>query len=310
MASPHWVRGPNAFGCIAQSLGIPSPCEGFEPQAGACCRRQATLGVGRFRGPFPGSGILLVSSPVRQFTWSMLDDGARKTVLRANPLVVAAGGDSRTERTRPSGPAVGPGQGLRGARPAEGREQDLVGHPHRIAGAIDRVEQAWSLARDPKVAIQLATMYDRVNRNEDALVVLREASHNDPSHPMVRIIGHNAAPARSRRRHPGFLRQRAEDRFRRRVCTIRHVAPRQLRRLGRRAGLGHRSGECGTATVHHLVSGLGTALFGILRPLCLRGAALAGQSSGIDETVFCPCRDLHVRRDRETTFAPIRCSPV
>ena len=62
--------------------------------------------------------------------------------------------------------------------------------PHQIDKAIGKVEQAWSLTRDPKIAVQLATMYDRANRNQDALVVLREAFRADPRHALVR---HHAA---------------------------------------------------------------------------------------------------------------------
>ena len=47
--------------------------------------------------------------------------------------------------------------------------------PHRILQAIEKVEQAWTLTHDPKIAIQLATMYDLANRNQDALVVLQQA---------------------------------------------------------------------------------------------------------------------------------------
>lgn len=65
-----------------------------------------------------------------------------------------------------------------------------AGDPRLVREAIDRVEQAWALSRDPMVAIQLATMYDRTNQNQDALVVLREAFRSDPHHALVR---HHAA---------------------------------------------------------------------------------------------------------------------
>ena len=48
-------------------------------------------------------------------------------------------------------------------------------HPAQILQAIDKIEQAWALTHDPKIAIQLATMYDMANRNQDALVVLQQA---------------------------------------------------------------------------------------------------------------------------------------
>jgi hypothetical protein len=62
--------------------------------------------------------------------------------------------------------------------------------PHRIQEQIEKLEQAWSLTHDPKTAIQLATTYDLVNRNEDALILLRQAFRGDPRHPLVR---HHAA---------------------------------------------------------------------------------------------------------------------
>src|SRR5260370_36794991 len=62
--------------------------------------------------------------------------------------------------------------------------------PRRIHEQIEKIEQAWTLTRDPRIAIQLATTYDRINRNEDALVVLRQAFRQDPRHPLLR---HHAA---------------------------------------------------------------------------------------------------------------------
>ncbi|MBY0321861.1 MAG: hypothetical protein K2X72_24265 [Reyranella sp.] len=62
--------------------------------------------------------------------------------------------------------------------------------PHLIRDAIEKVEQAWALAGGADTAVQLATMYDLVNRHQDALVVLREASHADPHHALLR---HHAA---------------------------------------------------------------------------------------------------------------------
>jgi hypothetical protein len=61
---------------------------------------------------------------------------------------------------------------------------------HRIDEAIEKIEQAWSLSRDPRLAVQLATMYDQANQNDQALVVLREAFRLDPHHALVR---HHAA---------------------------------------------------------------------------------------------------------------------
>lgn len=62
--------------------------------------------------------------------------------------------------------------------------------PRQLHKAIEKIEQAWSLMHDPQVAVQLATMYDQANRNQDALVVLREAFRRDPRHALVR---HHAA---------------------------------------------------------------------------------------------------------------------
>jgi hypothetical protein len=62
--------------------------------------------------------------------------------------------------------------------------------PRRIHEQIENIEQAWRLTHDPRIAIQLATTYDRINRNEDALVVLCQAFRRDPRHPLLR---HHAA---------------------------------------------------------------------------------------------------------------------
>jgi hypothetical protein len=62
--------------------------------------------------------------------------------------------------------------------------------PHRIREQVEKIEQAWTLTHDPKIAIQLATTYDLINRNEDALVILRQAFREDPRNPLVR---HHAA---------------------------------------------------------------------------------------------------------------------
>jgi hypothetical protein len=62
--------------------------------------------------------------------------------------------------------------------------------PHRVDEAIAKVEQAWRLGGDPDVAVELVTMYDLANQNEDALVVLREAFRCNPHHALLR---HHAA---------------------------------------------------------------------------------------------------------------------
>ena len=75
--------------------------------------------------------------------------------------------------------------------------------PLRIQEAIDKVERAWALGRDPAVAIQLATMYDKANRHDDALVVLRQAHADDPHHALVR---HHAAITLLRHGAPDDIR--------------------------------------------------------------------------------------------------------
>jgi tetratricopeptide (TPR) repeat protein len=97
--------------------------------------------------------------------------------------------------------------------------------PHRVQEAIDKVEQAWGLTRDPQIAIQLATMYDRANRNDDALVVLRQAFRGNPDHALLR---HHAAITLLRHGDPGDIREffesvlkvDAQDAFARFVMTL------------------------------------------------------------------------------------------
>lgn len=74
--------------------------------------------------------------------------------------------------------------------------------PQLVCEAIEKVERAWALAGGADTAVQLATMYDLVNRHQDALVVLREASHADPRHPLLR---HHAAINLLRHGTPGDM---------------------------------------------------------------------------------------------------------
>ncbi len=60
----------------------------------------------------------------------------------------------------------------------------------KINEAIALVEQAWRLTGDPQAAVQLCTMYDQANRNDDAMVVLREAV---VAHPMHALLRHHSA---------------------------------------------------------------------------------------------------------------------
>lgn len=97
--------------------------------------------------------------------------------------------------------------------------------PHRIDEAIGKVEQAWSLTRDPQLAVQLSTMYDQANRNEDALVVLREAFHRHPRHALVRhyaaiTLLRHAAEADIRDFFDSVLRQDPEDAFARFIVSL------------------------------------------------------------------------------------------
>jgi hypothetical protein len=51
---------------------------------------------------------------------------------------------------------------------------------HRVNAAIWRLRLAWRLAGRATDAVELAVMYDRVNRNREGLTVLREAFHGHP----------------------------------------------------------------------------------------------------------------------------------
>ena len=97
--------------------------------------------------------------------------------------------------------------------------------PHRVQEAIDKVEQAWALTRDPEIAIQLATMYDRANRNDDALVVLRQAFRKDPHHQLLRhhaaiTLLRHGAPGEIRDFFEGVLKIDAQDAFARFVVAL------------------------------------------------------------------------------------------
>lgn len=58
--------------------------------------------------------------------------------------------------------------------------------PHKVVEAIEKIEQSWSLRRNPDTAVQLGVMYDLVNRHQDTLVVQREAFHLFPTHARLR----------------------------------------------------------------------------------------------------------------------------
>ncbi len=97
--------------------------------------------------------------------------------------------------------------------------------PHRIQDAIDKVERAWALHQGPEIAIQLGILYDRVNRHDDALVVLGEASRQAPLHARLR---HHTGIALLRHGTPtaisaffkAVLKVDADDAFARFVVTL------------------------------------------------------------------------------------------
>lgn len=76
-------------------------------------------------------------------------------------------------------------------------------NPHRVGEAIEKVEQAWALSRDPAIAIQLATMYDLVNRHDDSLAVLCRAFRRNPDDALLR---HHAAITLLRHGAPDEIR--------------------------------------------------------------------------------------------------------
>lgn len=97
--------------------------------------------------------------------------------------------------------------------------------PHRVQEAMDKVERAWALHRSPEIAIQLATLYDRANRNDDALVVLGEASRQNPQHARLRyhtggaLLRHGTPPA-IRAFFDAVLKVDAGDTFARFVVSL------------------------------------------------------------------------------------------
>jgi len=97
--------------------------------------------------------------------------------------------------------------------------------PHRVQEAIDKVERAWALHPSPEIAIQLATLYDRANRNDDALVVLGEASRRDPLHARLRyhtggtLLRHGMPPA-IRAFFDAVLKVDSDDTFARFVVSL------------------------------------------------------------------------------------------
>ena len=97
--------------------------------------------------------------------------------------------------------------------------------PHLVGEAIDKVERAWALARDPAIAVQLATMYDKANRNDDALIVLREAFRGNPQDALLRhyaaiTLLRHGDPADVRDFFNGVLKVDHNDAFARFIVTL------------------------------------------------------------------------------------------
>jgi hypothetical protein len=84
----------------------------------------------------------------------------------------------------------------------EGAEM-WAGDPFSVADAIERVERSWTLDPDPTTAILLATMYDKANRNDDAMAVLWQALQAAPDHPLIR---HHAVITMLRHGRPEDIR--------------------------------------------------------------------------------------------------------
>ncbi len=60
-------------------------------------------------------------------------------------------------------------------------------HPEQVAAAIARLEASWALVRSRDTALLLVALYDRANRHDDMLRVLRQAFALDPSDPAIRL---------------------------------------------------------------------------------------------------------------------------
>jgi len=97
--------------------------------------------------------------------------------------------------------------------------------PQSVLEAMDKVERAWALDSDPEIAIQLAVLYDRVNRNDEALVVLGEASRRHPQHARLRYhtaitLLRHGTPTAIRDFFDGVLNADANDTFARFVTIL------------------------------------------------------------------------------------------
>src|SRR5215510_6587262 len=97
--------------------------------------------------------------------------------------------------------------------------------PRRAGKAIGKLERAWTLDRAPEIAIQLTVMYDRVNRNDEAVVVLTEASKRHPRHARLRYhtaitLLRHGSPAAVRDFFDAVLEVDAGDAFARFVTSL------------------------------------------------------------------------------------------
>ena len=211
------------------------------------------------------------------------------------------------------GLAAAPRQGLRGQRPLEGGQRDVGGRSTSDPRG-DRQGRA-GVGADPRSRRSPSSL-PRCTTGPIATTMRWSSSARrfarDPRHAAAAPSrGDNAAAARRAGRHPGFLRQRAEDRPRRCFAQFVMIPARQLRRLGRRAGLVDRAAsETGGSRSSSRCPVWGKPFARLLRALSLRVAAFAEQPARVGETLFGPHRDLHDRGDREATSSPSRCSLV
>ena len=70
----------------------------------------------------------------------------------------------------------------------------------RAEEGVKLMEQAWALSKEPDTACQLGLMYERMNRNSDAVLTYREAFRRHPLHAELRcqsaiqLLRHGKAP--------------------------------------------------------------------------------------------------------------------
>ncbi len=118
--------------------------------------------------------------------------------------------------------------------------------PQRVWEAINKMERAWALDDDPEIAIQLSILYDRVNRNDEAVVLLTGASARHPRHARLRYhtaitLLRHGTPAAVRDFFDTVLKVDASDAFARFIITLLDAYDGWVRQLaesmeGRRDG--------------------------------------------------------------------------